>query len=273
MQTKTRMDYINLVINKVKEYTGFLAILATSLYALGIFITNIYLGKVYGIFNFSLLKSRYIYSGTFFFIYLMFVLGGSIIISEVASIKPVKRMQRFVKAIILLFLFLLTSASQTYCALYIEYEGGFDFRIHSIIIFSVFLWFLFSSLITTFCIWLSKKIDLKQPFAFISIIVMGFVLIVSLYTTSVYKYMSISIGGGKPIPVQLVVNKENKKIIEQYIPMETENITVKVYLIEQNPNSFFIYIDNISQVVEIENSTISAKIYQNKIISSEIISP
>ena len=53
-------------LDKAKDITSAIAGAATLAYAAGFVITNIYLGRKYGIYDFALIKSRYVYTGVTF---------------------------------------------------------------------------------------------------------------------------------------------------------------------------------------------------------------
>lgn len=98
----------------------------------------------------------------------------------------------------------------------------------------------------------------------ISVLMIAFILISGVaYGRGVYPHLSPIIGGGEPEVVDFITDSQNREAVSQLIPMDTEQRTIRVQLIRETNNGFFVYADVLtdSASIYIDRDLIKGIIY------------
>jgi hypothetical protein len=247
-------------------------------YASGFIIINLYLANHYGIYSFEILNARYIYSGAaFLLICLMAFLGAMYITNRAGQNKGKSWFERVVDFIISFGIINFLNAVIIQGAILIADSSGFKTIENALSFFPILPWFTISMLFFSLQIYFLKKehldkIPVQLPFP--SIVFTNFIILAALYGLSVYAFLPPSLGGGLPTPITLVIDKSKIEIAEQLLPVSEQNLSLAVYLIDQNANSLYVLVDvqnsieagSDLQTVQISKSLIAGVIYpRNKI--------
>jgi hypothetical protein len=233
-------------------------------YAIGFVITNIHLLTKYGIYDFEIVKTRYILTGFFFLIliYIIFVISlGILKVTEVASKISYK-----ILIGVLVSIFFAGFVGTFMKSITAWVMGSYS----ELGILSTFIriW----SLLAIFAIiavvifvrgggWKKQGINIPVPYSIFTSVF----LLVGAYSQLVYPVLPIALGGGDPVPVQLVVEDKSVKFVSAAIPFSDDIKTEIVYLIDQSSSSYFVLVpfsDKIhGQAVEIRKDQVVSVIH------------
>ncbi len=251
--------------DRLKSFGASFAAVIGVAYALGFLITNIYLGTKYNIYDFSLIKTRYVYTGFIFLLLLFMAFLGAYALFRIWEQQS--ESSKWVKWGIVIFAFLGISSiwSLSLKGLLSIIQGN---RFDAFFEFPISHWFRLAIPLMAMEIWVFKQ---KQegkylfPFPLTSSIFTGAIILAAVYSLQYYGLLPFSIGGGMPIPVKIVVAEEETDLVGQIVPLESENISELVYLLDKSPNSYFILVSD-------TNSTVHA-IELDKTLVAGIIHP
>ena len=258
-----RQDAISLYAGKVKEVTGTFAGVTGISYALGFLITNIHLNAKYGIYDFTLIKARYIYTGFTFLLLCLMAVIGSFLLLQIADLEAKSFRSYVAKIGRLLFTWLMTSSifSLSLKGLLAIVESG---RLEAMREFPITFWFWLAIPSFAFQIWFvrrggPKSFDIPMPIS--SSVFTSVVFLAAIYGLFHYQLLPFSLGGGMPIPIQMVADEGKIRLLQQLIPIENENVTEIVYLVEQSDTSYFVLVgsansDSFVRPVEVSKSLI-----------------
>ncbi|MEJ5241890.1 MAG: hypothetical protein WHS87_11895 [Anaerolineales bacterium] len=236
-------------------------------YAMGFVITNIHLLTKYGIYDFELIKTRYILTGFFFIIltYITFVISLGIL-------KTTDEVEKKTSKIIVGFLGAVFFAGfiGTFIKGVISWVVG-SYSELGIVSTFIRIWSLLAIIsiiaIITFVRsggWNKQGINIPIPFSIFT----SALLLAGAYSQLVYPVLPIALGGGDPVPVQLIVEDEKVKFVSAAIPFADNRKTEMVYLIDQSSSSYFVLVpfsDKIhGQAVEIRKDYIVSVIHLTK---------
>jgi hypothetical protein len=257
--------------SQLLDYSGkviaMLSAVVSAAYATGFVITNIHLLTKYGIYDFELIKTRYILTGFFFLIltYIIIVFSFAVLKIAESAKKTVSKIMLGAIATLALASFVGGSIKGITMWLFGNYS--------EIAIVSTFIriWSLLAIVATIVVIifirrggWKKQGINIPIPYSVFT----STLLIAGAYSQLVYPVMPIALGGGDPVPVQLVVEEENVRFLRAALPFADYTKTEMVYLIDQGSLSYFVLVpfsDGIhGQAVEIRKDYIVSVIHLTK---------
>jgi hypothetical protein len=258
-----------------KDLLGALSGLAAIIYGIGFLITNIFLLSEYDIYDFSILKARYIYVGAVFSMFLFISFWtADLIYNNQDKILPTKLQKYFIFKIIYVVvssIFLGMAAGGLVKSLLIPL-ASFDRAGLGFTAIQMRIWMVLAILACYYVIWLLKSDFLKSNNAFpIPYSLFTAILIVSiLYARLVYPFMPFSLGGGTPIVIKLVIVDEKIDQVNQIIPIESGNTTSTLYLVDQSELSYFILVpnnsaQNLMYPVEIKKDLVLGIVHQKDV--------
>jgi len=235
-----KLAYTYLLDSSGKAITALSAIVSIA-YALGFIITNFHLLTKYGIYDFELLKARYILTGSFFLVLTYVVYVMSIGISGVMD-KAEKKIHKILIGLIGTIFF--AGFIGTIIKGITSWVIG-NYSDIGIVSTFIRIWSLIAIFATIVIInfikgggWRKESINIPIPFSIFT----STLLIAGAYSQLVYPVLPIALGGGDPMPVQLLIENEKSILIRTVIPFVDETKTGKVYLIDQSSTSYFILI-------------------------------
>jgi len=259
----TSRDTVGLYLEKAKEIASTFAGIAAIAYALGFLITNVYLNMVYGIYDFALIKARYISTGFTFLLLCFMAAVWAFLLLQIANTETKSLGSRFKKWSFVFFVWLLTSSfsSLSLKTLLVIVEG---FRWQAMYELPVTFWFWWAIPYFALHIWFLRRGGLKRsgvPIPVSSGVFTGLVVLAAIYGRFYYPLLPFSLGGGMPISIQMVADEERVQMVQQLVPIERENITETVYLIEQSEKFYFALVgsmksNSLVRPVEIDKSLI-----------------
>jgi hypothetical protein len=97
-----------------------------------------------------------------------------------------------------------------------------------------------------------------------SVLMIVYILVSGVaYGRTVYPHLSSIIGGGEPEVVDFITDSQNREAVSQLIPMDSEQRTIRVQLIRETNNGFFVYADVLtdSASIYIDRDLIKGIIY------------
>ncbi|NPA72628.1 MAG: hypothetical protein GXO35_07350 [Gammaproteobacteria bacterium] len=247
----------------LKDLSSTLGIVIGLAYVAGFLITNIYLNTKYGIYDFSLVKARYIYAGVIFLLLCLMALFDSFVILKKINFEGKKTLQSKLGALLSIGFMYMTVSSISGLAvkgLLVAAEGG---RIEAMREFPITFWFWLAIPLVTLHIWYLKRGGPRSigiPLPFSSSVITSVIVLASLYSVLFYQFLPISLGGGMPSPVKIVVSEDSKNLVQQIVPFEDQNISSIVYLIDQSDRFYFLLVKdsktNKAHPVEIDKSLV-----------------
>jgi MFS family permease len=267
----------NFFIENWKDLIGSLSGFVAIIYSIGFLITNIFLLSTYEIYDFSLIKARYIYVGAIFsmFLFISFWLAF-FIYNNRRKILPEKAQNNLPIVfiyVVVMSIFLGMSVGSFIKSLIILL-ASFDRSGVAFTAIQMRIWMVIAIWACCFVIWLLKSDFLKSKYAFpIPYSLFTAILIVGIfYARWVYPFMPFALGGGTPIAVKFIIENEKMDSLSQSIPFESNNITDTLYLIDQSELSYFVLVPSESEKgtvypVEIKKDLILSIVHQKNVIS------
>lgn len=266
----------NFLLENWKDLLGALSGFVAIIYSIGFLITNIFLLSEYDIYDFSLIKARYVYVGVIFsmFLFISFWIAYFIYNNQ-GKILPEKVQKNFFVVFIYVVvssIFLGMSIGAFVKSLLIPL-ASFDRAGLAFTAIQMRIWMVVAILACYYVIWLLKSDFLKSNNAFpIPYSLFTAILIVGiLYARWVYPFMPFALGGGTPIVIKLIIESEKTNNLSQIIPLESGNITNTLYLIDQSELSYFVLVPSRSEQdmmypVEIKKDLILSIVHQKNVI-------
>ena len=86
--------------------------------------------------------------------------------------------------------------------------------------------------------WKESGINIPIPYSIFT----SALLIAGAYSQLVYPVLPIALGGGNPVPVQLIVENEEVKLIREVMPFADDVVTEEVFLIDQDSSTYFLLV-------------------------------
>lgn len=265
----------NFLVENWKDLLGMLSGFIAIIYGIGFLITNIFLLSEYSIYDFALIRARYIYVGAVFsvFLFVSFWLAHFIYNNQQKILSERLRKNPLIGLIYVLLssTFLGMSAGALVKSLLIPLSS-FDRAGLAFTAIQMRIWMILAILVCYYVIWLLRSDFLKSRNAFpIPYSLFTGILITSIfYARWVYPFMPFALGGGTPIVIKLVIQKDKANDFSQVIPLESENVTDALYLIDQSESSYFVLIPSNSQrdmmhPVEIKKDLVLSIIHQKEV--------
>ena len=228
------LDYGSKVITMLSALVGLA-------YAIGFVTTNMHLLTKYGIYDFEIIKTRYILTGFFFLIltYVAYVAGMGVLKATDRSSKTVAKI---LIGIVSTVLFAMSIGS------IIKGVIGWVVQSYSelaTIATFIRIWSLLaiSAVVATVHFiraggWKQHGINISVPYSIFT----STLVVVGAYSQLVYPVLPIALGGGSPVPIQMIIEDDKAKLIGAAIPFVDEATTEKIYLIDQSSSSYFVLI-------------------------------
>lgn len=205
-------------------------------YACGFIIINLHLNR-YGIYDFSILNARYVYTGFFFIVLCLMALSGGRVLERNLSKS---QLSGILKLWILVRELLIQSGLFTLAvsALVIVVE---DIKILSV--FPINIWFNVAILTFASQIWIIKRLPSQNPLlSYPTSSIVTFLILASIFSTIYYPVLPFSLGGGRPTPIQLIIDGEKASFTKQVFDVKTNNISEVIYLLEQSPDMYYVLV-------------------------------
>lgn len=235
--------------NFLGKSIGLTALLTGFLYVCGMFISFFHLRR-FGIFEISSFRIEYILVGFIF----VFILMAPILIFIVFSATAGKKTNLLSKILELSIVSLLAGFTFFYILLFFFY-GNFEWnwiltRFGEIVKFGNIYWLLYAwlfyatgkSLIDDLGKIKRKEIlpsrELWVPAVFSFVL---FILFFTFYANIVFPYIHYSLGGGKPIPADILISEEGLPLVESLglTPESDQNIR-DILIIYETPKTIYI---------------------------------
>ncbi|MEA3351300.1 MAG: hypothetical protein U9Q82_11805 [Chloroflexota bacterium] len=86
--------------------------------------------------------------------------------------------------------------------------------------------------------WKERGINIPIPYSIFT----SALLIAGAYSHLVYPVLPIALGGGNPVPVQLIVENEEVQLIRKAMPFADDVVTEEVFLIDQDSSTYFLLV-------------------------------
>jgi len=232
-------DSVLSVAGKLKDLGNISVIVAGLAYGCGFLITNLHL-NTYGIYDFSIINARYIYTGAMFLL-----LCFMAYISVSRNIKRL-RQSNTLWGMILLALFLwftessILSVSLKSLLFVVDGYEGFTR-------FPITYWFYIAIPTFGLQIWfMSRNNTGENSNIYPTTSLITVIIVAAIYALSYYPLLPTSLGGGRPTPVQLIINNDNESLnlVSQFLTMRQGNMTEIVYMIEQSADAYFVLSKN-----------------------------
>ncbi len=226
----------------VKDFLAAIPMVFGLIYALGFFITNLFLLTKFNIYNFEIFKARYIYVGAIFSILLYVMYIFSIFAIE----APGKTKNKIGKTITFIVITFIGGTLPAFALQSMLMFMSVNFKIAATVFTMSQRWGLMTITLLMGAIFLLYKGEgskAKLPYPIPYGIFTGLIFASILYGLLVYPILPISLGGGFPIPIQLIIKPDNTALVSQFIP-EANFVTDKIYLIDQSQTSYFVLVNN-----------------------------
>lgn len=238
-------------ISRVTGVGNVLIALSALSYVFGFIVVNTYLATKYKIYNFEILNSRYIYSGAVFLLLcLLAFLGASMLSRRIDAIHDKSVLQKTFE-----FIFWLGAVHGLSTAIFnslllvalnrnpASFFGSLPSEI------PVALWLDIAIVAFYFQIRLYKNkswenLPHEMPFPNSAFTIIIILILTLIYGAQFYFFLPPSVGGGLPIPVTLVVDKNKIETAQNLLPISLQNPSASVYLIEQNSDSLYVLVGN-----------------------------
>lgn len=265
-------------ISKFKDLPSIFGLGIGLAYTAGFLITNIYLNTKYGIYDFSLIKARYIYTGVMFLVLCLMAAFGSFLLLNALNFEGKKTFGAKLGTLLYAGFTYITSSSMSSLAvkgLLVSVEGG---RMEAMYEFPITPWFWFAIPVFAFNIWFLKnggprKYGIPMPIS--SSVITSTIVLAAFYGITYHQFLPLSLGGGMPSPIKIVAKEESKDLLQQIVPFESGNITDTIYLIDQSDKSYFVLIENPQTnkafPAEIDKSLVVGLIHPNEVPVPRII--
>jgi hypothetical protein len=282
-EKNAKPDEITSYVSSISSLGNVLVALSALSYTLGFIVVNAYLATKYSIYNFEILNARYIYSGAaFLLLCALAYFGASFIFSRMEKIHGRSLLQK-----IFHFIVWFGIAHGAYTAVFISIlvvalnrEPDAFLSLPSEI--PIALWLDLAILIFYVEIFLYRTKGWKSfpnNIPFPSSVFTGVITLALIYGISFYFYLPPSVGGGLPTPITLIVDKSKIEIAQQILPINLQNPSVTVYLIDQNRDSYYVLIgdrlnaasDSLLLPIQVDKSLIVGIIYPNEIKTSKYL--
>jgi uncharacterized membrane protein len=247
-------------VNWLKEVGNSVLGLAGLAYACGFFITNIHL-STYEIYDFSLINARFIYTGSMFLLLCAAAFYAGFLIEKIIGDSSKRKSSRALNAIITwgTVSAILSLAFKSILSLVDGLEGYSRFPIT--------YWFYPAILFFAAQIWIAKQNRGKDDIAFgpfLRLLTSSFlplILLAVFYALIYYPLLPVSLAGGRPVPIQLLIADNSIPLIEQVAKIEGGNVSEIAYLVEQNSEVYYILIQSdqnpdLFKPVEIDKSLV-----------------
>ncbi|MCB8918173.1 MAG: hypothetical protein H6666_09615 [Ardenticatenaceae bacterium] len=242
-QNQTRNFFVENWKDLVGALSGFVAII----YGIGFLITSISLLSEYDIYDFSLIKARYVYVGAIFLMFLFicfwiayFIYGNqNRILPEKVHKNPVVVIIYVVVASVLSSMIVGSSVKSLLIPL-----ASFDRVGLAFTAIQMRIWMVSAILACYYVIWSVKSDFLKTnnsfpiPYSLFTAILFTIIF----YAREVYPFMPFALGGGAPIAIKLVIDSERVDNLSEAVPSGLGNITSTLYLIDQSELSYFVLV-------------------------------
>ena len=106
----------------------------------------------------------------------------------------------------------------------------------------------------------------------------GIIIIAALYATILYPFLPVAMGGGRPIPIQLISEPEKTQIVEKIIPLGADGVSESLFLLDQSESSYFVLlpIDQFNSEViplEVNKELFIGLLHPSNIPVASIITP
>lgn len=266
----------NLFVQNWKEIIGALSGFVAIIYGAGFLITNIFLLSEYEIYDFALIKARYVYVGAIYSMFLFIAFWtASLIYNNKDKVFPpniqkylIVRVLYTILAPVALGITVGTFVKSLLIPLASFNDVGLAFTA-----IQMRIWMVLAIWAFYYVIWLLRSGFSKLGNAFpIPYSLFTAVLIISIiYARWVYPFLPFALGGGIPTTVRFVIDDEKATQLSQTIPINSENISDIVYLIDQSEFSYFILVPNTSSEnlvhpVEIKKELILGIIHEKNVI-------
>ena len=152
------------------------------------------------------------------------------------------------------------------------------YRFNAFFEFPISNWFRLAIPLIAMEIWVfrqKKEGKYFFPFPFTSSMFTGTVILAAVYGLFYYGLVPFSVGGGMPIPVKIIVAEKEINLVEQIVPLESQNVTEQVYLLDKSPNAYFVLVNDATgmvHAVELDKSLVVGILHPQK-TNSPFISP
>lgn len=226
-------------VGKLKELGNVSVIVAGLAYGCGFLITNLHL-NTYGIYDFSIINARYIYTGAMF-----------LMLCFMAYISASRTMNRMEKSSTIpkkistaVFSWLVESSllSLSLKTLLLSVDGFGAFTR-----FPITYWFYIA--IPTFGLqirYMNRNNTGENSSIYPTTSLVTVLIVAAVYALSYYPLLPTSLGGGRPTPIQLIINDKSISLVNQFLPMTQGSKTEIVYMLEQSADAYYILSQNTS---------------------------
>lgn len=249
------------LLNQIKSIGAISVILTGMAYAVGFLITNIYLSK-YGLSSFSPFKTKYIYIGVMFFslVALSSLLGivtYKYIRTAYNHFGKIRNLSSCTKWIVIFILYIFGPIGIWACGNFVLYLATSLLKSSVEIDISFYVGFYFwanaMALLVVVGLFFSFFLEQDELSSYMRGLVFFLLLLTCLatYQSAIFSRLPSSLGGGKPILVQFMVNDQNKELLEAILPFQDNSLSSPVYLLNQDDNLYYI---------ESKNSTLDTHI-------------
>lgn len=230
-------------MERIGGLSGALVTLTGLAYASGFIIINIYLNTRYGIYNSELLNARYVYAGSAFLLLCFMAFFGALFLLQ--FMERLRDRAAWIKVVVFIFMLFATGG---FCSLSVQsivmlVEGV---GIEGLSLFPIDPWFNLAVLTFAFQIWFFRRRaweDRPPTTLFPSSVITNIIFLAAFYGIHFYSLLPSSLGGGLPVPIQLVIDESKAQAAKQLIPIASNNTSQTVYLIEQSNQSFYVLVE------------------------------
>jgi hypothetical protein len=239
--------------------TKSLTMFVTLAYALGFVIVNAHTAS-FGFTHAPLVSGEYVVAGIPMSLILLISLLAVVRFESAAPTKPKGRWRRYA-------ILLLPTITLILSALFIGSIGTSRWNIIKVVVGVVIIHAMSSLVFYQYYHLYTDDVDIGvylPAFLGISVLMIAFILISGVaYGRGVYPHLSPIIGGGEPEVVDFITDSQNREAVSQLIPMDTEQRTIRVQLIRETNNGFFVYADVLtdSASIYIDRDLIKGIIY------------